>query len=87
MNDTLKTSCALCLNSYSLTLVDALDTLIIMGNHTEFRRIAQMLIDKSEDFFDMDINASVFETNIRGIVQYSYTVLALQKVSWVLSHF
>ncbi|XP_046546158.1 ER degradation-enhancing alpha-mannosidase-like protein 2 [Haliotis rubra] len=53
--------------SYSLTLVDALDTLIIMGNHSEFRRIAQMLIDKSEDFFDMDINASVFETNIRVV--------------------
>ncbi|KAK6191386.1 hypothetical protein SNE40_003090 [Patella caerulea] len=53
--------------SYSLTLVDALDTLIVMGNNTEFRRIAELLIEKSQDFFDIDINASVFETNIRVV--------------------
>ncbi|KAK6972511.1 ER degradation-enhancing alpha-mannosidase-like protein 3 [Biomphalaria glabrata] len=51
--------------SYSLTLIDAMDTLAVMGNYTEFRRIAQILIDKGESFFDIDINASVFETNIR----------------------
>ncbi|KAK3585437.1 hypothetical protein CHS0354_020155 [Potamilus streckersoni] len=51
--------------SYSLTLIDALDTLIIMGNHTEFRRVAQLLIDRLD--FSMDINASVFETNIRVV--------------------
>ncbi|XP_041366151.1 ER degradation-enhancing alpha-mannosidase-like protein 2 [Gigantopelta aegis] len=53
--------------SYSLTLIDALDTLIIMGNNSEFRRIAQVLIDNSADLFDLDINASVFETNIRVV--------------------
>ncbi|ESP04685.1 hypothetical protein LOTGIDRAFT_223717 [Lottia gigantea] len=53
--------------SYSLTLVDALDTLIVMGNTTEFIRIANLLIDKSQDFFDIDINVSVFETNIRVV--------------------
>ncbi|KAL3842525.1 hypothetical protein ACJMK2_020529 [Sinanodonta woodiana] len=51
--------------SYSLTLIDALDTLIIMGNHTEFQRVAQLLIDRMD--FSMDINASVFETNIRVV--------------------
>lgn len=51
-------------HSYSLTLIDALDTLAIMGNHTEFRRVAELVIDKMN--FDLDINASVFETNIRS---------------------
>ncbi|XP_055532824.1 ER degradation-enhancing alpha-mannosidase-like protein 2 [Wyeomyia smithii] len=48
--------------SYSLTLVDALDTLAVMGNYTEFRRVVGLLEGKS---FDSDINVSVFETNIR----------------------
>uniref|UniRef100_A0A182NNM9 alpha-1,2-Mannosidase n=1 Tax=Anopheles dirus TaxID=7168 RepID=A0A182NNM9_9DIPT len=50
--------------SYSLTLVDALDTLAVMGNYTEFGRVVQLLRDRS---FDADINVSVFETNIRII--------------------
>lgn len=49
--------------SYSLTLIDALDTLAVMGNFTEFRRVVNILIEKSD--FDSDINVSVFETNIR----------------------
>lgn len=49
--------------SYSLTLIDALDTLVTMGNYTEFRRVVDILIEKSD--FDSDINVSVFETNIR----------------------
>ncbi|XP_065092418.1 ER degradation-enhancing alpha-mannosidase-like protein 2 [Ochlerotatus camptorhynchus] len=48
--------------SYSLTLVDALDTLAVMGNYSEFRRVVGLLEQKS---FDSDINVSVFETNIR----------------------
>ncbi|KAL9696371.1 hypothetical protein quinque_015656 [Culex quinquefasciatus] len=48
--------------SYSLTLVDALDTLAVMGNYSEFRRVVRLLEQKS---FDSDINVSVFETNIR----------------------
>ncbi|XP_072168862.1 ER degradation-enhancing alpha-mannosidase-like protein 2 [Diadema setosum] len=51
--------------SYSLTLVDALDTLAIMGNHSEFQRVANLLIDHLT--FEDDINVSVFETNIRVI--------------------
>lgn len=35
-----------------------------MGNYTEFRRVAELVIDKMN--FDLDINASVFETNIRS---------------------
>ncbi|CAH1268807.1 EDEM2 [Branchiostoma lanceolatum] len=50
---------------YSLTLIDALDTLLVMGNHSEFRRVAQLLVDTMT--FDTDVNASVFETNIRVV--------------------
>jgi len=50
--------------SYSLTLIDALDTLAIIGNYSEFRRIHNLLISSLD--FDRDINVSVFETNIRG---------------------
>ncbi|CAG5136354.1 unnamed protein product [Candidula unifasciata] len=52
-------------DDYSLTLIDAMDTLAVMGNYSEFRRIAHILFDKGESFFDIDINVSVFETNIR----------------------
>jgi len=50
--------------SYSLTLIDALDTLAIIGNYSEFRRVHDLLISSLD--FDRDINVSVFETNIRG---------------------
>lgn len=49
--------------SYSLTLIDALDTLAVMGNNTEFIRVTKLLTEKIN--FDSDINVSVFETNIR----------------------
>ncbi|MCJ8741805.1 hypothetical protein PDJAM_G00074950 [Pangasius djambal] len=51
--------------SFSLTLIDALDTLLILGNHTEFQRVATLLQDNVN--FDIDVNASVFETNIRVV--------------------
>lgn len=51
--------------SYSLTLIDALDTLAIMGNNTEFNRVVDVVLQKQN--FDTDINVSVFETNIRII--------------------
>nr|CAH8854656.1 unnamed protein product [Trichobilharzia regenti] len=51
--------------SFSLTLVDALDTLVIMDNHTEFRRAARALLDNLDS--EKNINASVFETNIRVV--------------------
>lgn len=51
--------------SYSLTLIDALDTLAIMGNSTEFRRVVDIVVKRQ--IFDTDVNVSVFETNIRII--------------------
>lgn len=36
----------------------------VLGNHTEFQRVATILQDTVD--FDIDVNASVFETNIRG---------------------
>ncbi|XP_039746074.1 ER degradation-enhancing alpha-mannosidase-like protein 2 [Pararge aegeria] len=51
--------------SYSLTLIDALDMLVIMGNYTEFNRVVDIVLEKQN--FDTDINVSVFETNIRII--------------------
>ena len=50
--------------SYSLTLIDSLDLLVIMGNNSEFQRVAKLVLDHTD--FDLDINVSVFETNIRG---------------------
>lgn len=51
--------------SFSLTLIDALDTLLILGNKTEFQRVASVLQENIN--FDSDVNASVFETNIRVV--------------------
>ncbi|KAF7643964.1 hypothetical protein LDENG_00230450, partial [Lucifuga dentata] len=51
--------------SFSLSLIDALDTLLVLGNRTEFQRVA-LLLQETIDF-DIDVNASVFETNIRVV--------------------
>lgn len=51
--------------SFSLTLIDALDTLAVMGNYTEFRRVAKII--SARDNFEANINVSVFETNIRVV--------------------
>jgi mannosidase alpha-like ER degradation enhancer 2 len=52
------------INSYSLTLIDSLDMLILLGNKTEFERVSQLVLTNLK--FDKDINVSVFETNIRS---------------------
>lgn len=36
----------------------------ILGNVSEFQRVVEVLQDNVD--FDIDVNASVFETNIRG---------------------
>lgn len=36
----------------------------ILGNTSEFQRVVEVLQDNVD--FDIDVNASVFETNIRG---------------------
>lgn len=51
--------------SFSLTLIDALDTLAVMGNFSEFRRVAELIGTRAN--FEANINVSVFETNIRVV--------------------
>lgn len=51
------------LGNYSLTLVDAADTLVVMGEIEEFKKAVQLIIKNVN--FDKDVEVSVFETNIR----------------------
>nr|XP_033781962.1 ER degradation-enhancing alpha-mannosidase-like protein 1 isoform X2 [Geotrypetes seraphini] len=51
------------LGNYSLTLIDALDTLAIMGNSSEFQRAVKLVIDTVS--FDKDSTVQVFEATIR----------------------
>ncbi|KAM3915620.1 ER degradation-enhancing alpha-mannosidase-like protein 1 [Leptodactylus fuscus] len=51
------------LGNYSLTLIDALDTLAVMGNVSEFQRAVRLVIDTVT--FDKDSTVQVFEANIR----------------------
>jgi hypothetical protein len=47
-----------------VTLFDALDALVILGNYSEFRRVVSVL-DAEFPSFNLDVNISVFETTIR----------------------
>ena len=50
----------------ALTLIDSLDTLIVLGNYTEFARSVERLRQLlGPEKFAMDQNVSLFETNIR----------------------
>lgn len=51
--------------SFSMTLVDTLDTLAIIGDYDEFERAVKLVIDNVK--LDNDIIVSVFETNIRMV--------------------
>ena len=51
--------------SYSLTLIDALDTLVVLGDVKEFEKGVKLVIDTVS--FDRDFAVSVFETNIRVV--------------------
>ena len=51
------------LGSYALTLIDSLDTIALMGNHTEFARGVKWVSENVR--FDIDKTVSLFETNIR----------------------
>ncbi|RZF37279.1 hypothetical protein LSTR_LSTR005611 [Laodelphax striatellus] len=51
------------LGDYCLTLIDALDTLAIMGNVTEFQNAVRLVVDSVN--FDKDNFVQVFEVNIR----------------------
>jgi len=50
---------------YALTLIDSLDTLAILGDFTTFDVAIRRVI--REITFDVDVNVSVFETNIRAV--------------------
>ncbi|XP_076048501.1 ER degradation-enhancing alpha-mannosidase-like protein 1 [Oratosquilla oratoria] len=51
------------LGDYSLTLIDTLDTLAVLGDSKEFRNAAQLVIENVS--FDVDSTVQVFEANIR----------------------
>lgn len=51
--------------SFSMTLVDTMDTLAVIGDYDEFERAVKLVIDNVK--FDSDIVVSVFETNIRMV--------------------
>ncbi|XP_027859255.1 ER degradation-enhancing alpha-mannosidase-like protein 1 [Xiphophorus couchianus] len=51
------------LGNYSLTLIDTLDTLLVLGNVTEFQRAVKLVIDTVS--FDKNSTVQVFEANIR----------------------
>ena len=51
--------------SFTLTLIDSLDTLVVLGDIEEFEKGVQLVIQHAT--FDHDIAVSVFETNIRVV--------------------
>ncbi|KAJ1110562.1 hypothetical protein NDU88_007912 [Pleurodeles waltl] len=51
------------LGNYSLTLIDALDTLAVMGNSSEFQKAVKLVIETVS--FDKDSTVQVFEATIR----------------------
>ena len=51
------------LGDYSLALVESLDTLVVLGNHSEFKRVVQVVIDNVK--FDSCATVQVFEATIR----------------------
>ncbi|KAL3218637.1 hypothetical protein MRX96_031448 [Rhipicephalus microplus] len=53
------------LGNFSLTLVDTMDTLMLLGDMEEFERAVKLVIRDVN--FDSDIVVSVFETNIRMV--------------------
>ena len=54
------------LGDFSLTLVDALDMLAVVGNASEFRRAARLVIDNLS--FHKNSTVQVFESNIRYVL-------------------
>lgn len=54
--------CLYCVEAICLKIVVLFEQ--ILGNHTEFQRVTNLLQDAVD--LDIDVNASVFETNIRG---------------------
>lgn len=53
------------LGNFSLTLIDSLDTLVVLGDIEEFDRGVRLVV--KDVTFDHDLVVSVFETNIRVV--------------------
>lgn len=53
------------LGNFSLTLIDSMDTLVVIGEYEEFERAVRLTVKNVR--FDSDLVVSVFETNIRMI--------------------
>lgn len=51
------------LGNFSLTLVDTLDTLVVLGDLKEFEHAVKLVV--KDVSFDTDVIVSLFETNIR----------------------
>ncbi|XP_057335354.1 ER degradation-enhancing alpha-mannosidase-like protein 2 [Microplitis mediator] len=68
--------------SFSLTLIDALDTLAVIGNFSEFRRITEIISTRND--FEANINVSVFETNIRVVGGLLSAHLLIKKAGMTL---
>jgi len=72
----------------ALTVLDALDTLLVLGNATEFARAVERLRPMQHSIFRVDQNVSLFETNIRalgGLLSAHQLALALHldQPEWV----
>ncbi|VDL71177.1 unnamed protein product [Nippostrongylus brasiliensis] len=53
------------LGDYSLTLIDSLDTLVVLGDHDEFKRAVKLVINTVS--FEKNTTVQVFEATIRVI--------------------
>jgi len=70
------------LGNFSLTLIDTLDTLVVLGDVKEFEKGVKLVIDNVS--FDRDFAVSVFETNIRvvGGLLSSHILAELMGINW-----
>ncbi|KAM7352672.1 ER degradation enhancer, mannosidase alpha-like 2 isoform 1-T3 [Cochliomyia hominivorax] len=74
------------LGNFSMTLVDTLDTLVLLGDFAEFEHGVKLVIRDVQ--FDSDIIVSVFETNIRmmgGLLSAHILAEYIQKKAQVMS--
>lgn len=75
------------LGNFSLTLVDTLDTLVLLGDLDEFEHAVRLII--KDISFDNDVIVSVFETNIRmlggllsGHILATYLQEEFNRMNW-----
>ena len=61
------------LGDYSLTLIDSLDTLALMGNVTEFKKAVKLVVDNVS--FDKPYTVQV--SNMKTVFSRHYILIAL----------